>query len=135
MAKRKTMKKNSAITLKNRIFGNIIFHGTLKEIANSKLNAVAAFKINRLIKLIDTKSEDYQEIRIKLCKELGEESDDKQRFSFPDEKNREKFVKEMEELGKLDIKLDIEKIKFPESIELTPIQIGTIEDLFTFDES
>lgn len=135
MTKRKTPKKNSIITFKNGLFGNPTFHGTLRDVANSKLHAVTAFKINKLVKAIRAKTTDYEEIRTKLCNELGEETEDKKGFTFPDEKNREKFSKEMDELDDLDIKIDIEKIKFPNSIELTPLQIGTIEDLFTFDES
>lgn len=131
---RKQTKKNDVIMLKNGLFGNPTFHGILREVANSKLHVVTAFKINKLIKLINTKAEDYQEIRTKLCKELGEETEDKKGFTFPDEKNREKFSKEMDELDKLDIKLDFEKINFPNSIELTPAQIDTIEGLFVFDE-
>ena len=128
-------KQNNAITLKNGLFGNQTFHGALMEVSNSKLKAVTAFRINNLMKIVKTKAEDYQEIRVRLCKELGEETEDKKGYTFKDEKNRDKFEKEMDELDNLDIKIDLEKIKFPESIELTPIQIGTIEDLFTFDES
>ncbi len=134
MTKRKSTKKNDTIILKNGLFGNPTFHGALREIANSKLHAVTAFKINKLVKAIRVKITDYEEIRTKLCKELGEETEDKKGFSFPDKKNRDKFEKEMDELDSLDIKFDIEKIKFPNSIELTPIQIGAIEDLFIFDE-
>lgn len=134
MTKRKSTKKNDTIMLKNGLFGHPAFHEALKEIANSRLNAVTAFKINRLVKSINTKTQDFQEIRIKLCKELGKESENKETFTFPDEKNREKFSKEMKELGELNINLDLEKIKFPKSIELTPNQIGFIEDLFIFDE-
>ena len=134
MAKRNNKKQNNAITLKNGLFGNPAFIGTLREVANSKMHAVAASRINTLIKLMKTKSEDYQEIKIKFCKELGEETKDKKGYSFPDEKNREEFLKEMDDLDNLDIKIDIEKIKFPDSIDITPIQSGLIEDLFIFEE-
>lgn len=133
--KNKKQNKNGTITIKNGLFGSSIFSSTMGEVSNSKLHAVTAFRINNLMKIVKAKAQDYQEIRVRLCKELGEETEDKKGYSFPDEKNRDKFEKEMDELDNLDIKIDVEKIKFPTSIELTSIQAGLIEDLFTFDES
>ncbi len=133
MGKKKQVPKKETIVFKNEIFANKHFHKAIEEIGNSKLKAVDSFRINKLIKEIRSKNDDYEKVRKQKLSEYGEEDKKKGMYDFPDKEKREEFAKEMDDLGAIFVPIDLEKVKLPPSIELTVFQVGAIEDLFEFE--
>ena len=88
-----------------------------------------AYWFNRFVKKIGPAQEDWEEIRIKLIKKYGEEQEDGS-FSVSKERVPE-FQTALQEI--MDIEFEIEginKIKFPDDLKLSPIEISLMEQVF-----
>ncbi len=88
-----------------------------------------AYWFNRFVKKIGAAQEHWEEIRVKLVKKHGEEQDDGS-VTIP-EKQVPEFQNALNEI--MDIEFEIEginKIKFPDELKLSPIEIGLVEEVF-----
>ena len=88
-----------------------------------------AYWFNRFVKKIGDAQEHWEEIRVKLVKKYGEEQDDGS-VIIPEEQVPE-FQNALNEI--MDIEFEIEginKIKFPDELKLSPIEIGLVEEVF-----
>ena len=88
-----------------------------------------AYWFNRFVKKIGDAQEHWEEIRVKLVKKHGEEQDDGSHI-IP-EKQVPEFQNALNEI--MDIEFEIEginKIKFPDELKLSPIEIGLVEEVF-----
>ncbi len=119
--------------IKNSIFLNPHLRPALDAIGNSKLKAVEALKVHKVIKEVLSNKDDFEATKAKVISDNnGELSKEESRYKFPDDESEEKVNSEILEMGESSIDLSSEKIKLPESIELTVNQVGAVSDLFEF---
>ena len=91
---------------------------------NKELEITTAFKLSKLLKVVDKELKDLEDFRLKLIKKYGEQDKDKNAFSVKDNKQADFYA----EFGKLlDTTVDITFTKIPISdigdIKITPRQL------------
>ena len=88
-----------------------------------------AYWFNRFVKKIRSAQEDYEDVRIKLIKKYGKK-DDEGNMKVDKERIPE-FSIDLGELMDEEFEIEgIKKIKFPDGIKLSPIEIGLVEEVF-----
>ena len=88
-----------------------------------------AYWFNRFVKKIRSAQEDYEDVRIKLIKKYGKEDDEGN--TKVDKEHVSEFSTDLGELMDEEFEIEgIKKIKFPDGIKLSPIEIGLVEEVF-----
>ena len=88
-----------------------------------------AYWFNRFVKKIRSAQEDYEDVRIKLIKKYGKEDDEGN--TKVDKEHVSEFSTDLGELMGEEFEIEgIKKIKFPDGIKLSPIEIGLVEEVF-----
>ncbi len=116
---------------KNGVFMNSKFMETLVKCNEFEdFPPKDAYWFNRFVKKIGAAQEHWDEARIKLIKKYGEEEQDDGSMTVPKE-NVDEFTNALSEI--MDIEFEIEginKIKFPDELKLSPVEIGLVEEVF-----
>lgn len=126
-----------AITLKNVVFTNEKFMETIKEINESKdLAPKDSYNFFLLVQEIENYIKAFESTRIKLVQKYGTENEEKTEkegvsYSFTPE-NMEVFSADFNELLNQTFDLQFEKIKYPETLVLSPSQLAATKDIFDF---
>lgn len=121
------------IKIKNEIFENRIFIDTVRKINDSEdLTAKDSYWFNRFSKELSQRMADYEDIRNKLLRKYGHESLEAPGSFTIEKENTVDFLKESGELGSEIITIELERIVYPENLNLTPNQIGVMENIFDF---
>jgi len=118
---------------------------SLTILLKTKLPGVAAFRLTKITKAIETETIPAQEVRMKIVQKHGLEVDQKagvlktEEFAKKHEKDPDKikaFWDEWNELMLTEVKLDIKKlnVKCLESIEIESEVLMPLEDLFFEEE-
>ena len=115
---------------KNAIFMNEKFMETLKKCNEFEdWPPKDAYWFNRFVKKIGAAQEDWEEIRVKLIKKFGEEDDDGS--TAVSKEHIPEFTKALNEIMAIEFELEnFKKIKFPDGLKLSPIEIGLVEEVF-----
>lgn len=98
----------------------------LNKICNIELPAVESFKVVKLVGEIESHINNYNTQRNKLLKKYGDTEDDTTFSIRPEE--CEDFMKEINELGEIEIDLDFEKIKLPKDLAIKASDIVNMTD-------
>ncbi|MFR7590204.1 MAG: hypothetical protein ACLUVC_02075 [Longibaculum sp.] len=115
---------------------------TLRILGNAKgLSSVVAYRISKNIKAINKEVAFYEESRIKLLEEHSHKDDEGKAIIFDNtydiiDGHMEIVNKELDELRKEEVELDIKKINVEDidKAELSPFELGTLEFMFDFKE-
>ena len=105
---------------------------------SDKLTVLDAYRINRLIKQLQSLSEEYIELKTNLLKKFGNPDSGKEqsgeKIYTVEEKNQKEFSKEMNDLLNIEHDLEIEKLSFPSKIDegITVIDIDILNIFFDF---
>ena len=127
--------------IKNVIFENKQYYDTMNKIHTSdKLTVLDAYRINRLIKQLQSLSDEYIELKTNLLKKFGKPDSDsgkeqsEEKIYTVEPKNQKEFTKEMNDLLNIEHDLEIEKLSFPSKIDegITVIDIDILNIFFDF---
>ena len=94
------------ITLKEAIESD----SQLKNILEVKLPIKIAYKLNKLAKKLQAETAGYNELRVKLVKELGEKTDEKTDIWQVKTENLQEFSDKINELFKTEVEIDFEPL-------------------------
>lgn len=121
------------IRLKNEVFGRNDFYNTLKKINESDaMNAKDAYWFNRFFKELRERIVDYEEIKGKLLNKYGSANEDNPTmFTIPKD-NIQQYSDEISSLNEQVVKIEMDRIVYPENIQLSPEQMSLTEDIFDF---
>ena len=115
---------------KNAVFMNEKFMETL-----TKCNTFEdwppkdAYWFNRFVKKMGSAQEDWNDVRIKLIKKFGDEDDEGN--TKVAEVHVQAFSTALGEIMEEEFEIEgIDKIKFPSELKLSPIEIGSVEEVF-----
>ena len=89
-----------------------------------------AFKVGKIIKVLDSEYTVFEESKKKLFEKHGEENIEKNLEVKPE--NMKVFTKELNELLSIEVDIDIEKIKLEdlgEEVKLSPIDASNLDIL------
>ena len=90
-----------------------------------------AYWFNRFVKKMGSAQEDYNDVRIKLIKKYGEE--DKDGNTKVAEVHVQAFTTALGELMAEEFEIEgINKMKFPDGLKLSPVEIGQMDEIFDF---
>lgn len=116
---------------------------TLRTLGNTKgLSSVVAYRISKNIKAVSKEIEDYEESRKKLLEEHSNKDDEGNAIIKDDntydviDGHMEIINKELDELRKEEVELDIKKINIfdIDKAGLSPFELETIEFMINFEE-
>ena len=105
---------------------------TLEKLASLSLPIKVAYRVSKLLSKVSSEFKDFEDSRIKLIRKFGTEKDDGN--IEVSEENKVKFFAEMNELLNEEVELSfapLELNSFPESCELSPAEMTTLELFFT----
>ena len=115
---------------KNAVFMNEKFMETL-----TKCNTFEdwppkdAYWFNRFVKKMGSAQEDWNDVRVKLIKKFGDEDDEGN--TKVAEVHIQAFSTALGEIMEEEFEIEgIDKIKFPSELKLSPIEIGSVEEVF-----
>lgn len=118
--------------LKNTIFVNG-FVPALGSLLGEKLPGRTAYKIARFAKEVSEKNKVYEDARIALVKQYGEEDKEKN-FKVLD-KNLEVFTKELNDIQAIEEDYSLkEKIQLPKDIKISPRELIALEDVVSVED-
>ena len=129
--------------IQNALFENKQYIETMQKIHTSdKLTVLDAYRINRLIKQLQSLSDEYIELKTNLLKKFGKPDSDsdsgkeqsEEKIYTVEPKNQKEFTKEMNDLLNIEHDLEIEKLSFPSKIDegITVIDIDILNIFFDF---
>lgn len=105
------------ITIKNELFEISQYFKTMQKIHTSdKLSVMDAYRINRLVKQVNSLNEEYSELKKSLLEKFGKPVEGQPDQVEISAENREEFSKEMTDLMSIEHSLDIAKLPFPKKI-------------------
>ena len=115
---------------KNAVFANEKFMETLVKCNTfEEWPPKDAYWFNRFVKKMGSAQEDYDDVRVKLIKKHGEEDEDGNTTIIKE--NMEAFTTDFNEILSEEFEIEgIKKIKFPDDLKLSPVEIGLIEEVF-----
>lgn len=119
------------IKLTNKVFNNLNFVETIQKIYRTELPAKDSYRLYKVLKILTERSKEYDEIKLKLLNETGNRSSEDE-WQFDSKDNAERFKKEFDELLSIEFDLTEEKIKYPESLSLSPYEMELVEDIFDY---
>ncbi len=122
------------IKVKNEIFNNLEFIKTVKKIYRQELPAKDSYKLLNILKELTVKSDNYNTIKNKILEETGYPSKEENNWQFESDDKFNKFQKQFNDLLDVEIVLQIDKIKCPESLLLSPYEMQLLEDFFDYGE-
>lgn len=122
------------IKVKNEIFNNLEFIKTVKKIYRQELPAKDSYKLLNILKELTVKSDNYNTIKNKILEETGYPSKEENNWQFESDEKFNKFQKQFNDLLDVEIVLQIDKIKCPESLLLSPYEMQLLEDFFDYGE-
>ena len=116
---------------KNAVFLNDKFMETIVKCNEFEdWDAKPAYWFNKFVKKMSKAQEDYNDIRVKLVKKFADEPD-KEGNTKVAEVHVQAFTTGMGELMEEEFELEgINKIKFPEGLKLSPIEMGLVDEIF-----
>lgn len=105
------------ITVKNEIFEIEQYFVAMQKMHGSdQLSVMDAYRINRLMKKLDSLNEEYAELKKGLLLKFGTPTEDNpNQIRIPEEK-AEEFSEEMENLLGIEHSLDMPKLPFPKKL-------------------
>lgn len=112
-----------------------IGYAALQQVGSEKLPIKLSFTLQRNMRLLAPEAEGYEKSRVALIKTKYGVEQKNGNFSVPP-KNMEAFQKEMDELGKSEIELDIKTIAIDqaEALQISPVQFDALEWMFVENE-
>ena len=113
----------------NNIFENTQYLKTFTKINDLDLHITDAFRINRLVKILDELSVEYGELKKILTDKYGTVDGDDIRI---EKENIKEFSEEYGELLKIEHDLEMELLPIPKSMEenVSPADLNVIEKFF-----
>ena len=122
------------IKVKNEIFNDSDFYEAIRKInAYDGFSMKDAYQMNVLTKELISKATDFEQMRVKLLDKYGTKDEKNNVYTFEKE-GAEKFRENLKELLDIQIKLNVNKIKIPMDLKLSPSQLRSIESLFDFSD-
>tara|TARA_B100000029_G_C17422019_1_gene904685 strand:+ start:652 stop:1044 length:393 start_codon:yes stop_codon:yes gene_type:complete len=121
------------IEIKNVVFEDQLFASTMTKVNESPMAVKDAYWFNRIIKEVQKYGKDYIETKDKLIKEYGAETqpDDIKEGSVQIDPDRMvEFQEKLQELLDITFEIPFDKRKFPETLDLSPSELGSVELLF-----
>ena len=115
---------------KNAVFMNEKFMETIVKCNEyTGWEPKSAYWFNRFVKKMGSCQQDYEDIRIKLIKKFAE--DPEAENIKVGQVHVQAFSTELGELLDEEFEVDgINKIKFPEGLQLSPIEMGLVDEIF-----
>lgn len=102
---------------------------TLQKLADENFSIKTLYKISKLLQRLEKEISFFNSERNKIIKELCEKEDDT-KFKIP-EKNKEEVNRRLQELGDLDVDLDIKPIQLDinENVRLSYVDLVVLEGM------
>lgn len=119
--------------MKLKYFQIVQTREALDKLSKTKIKIKEAVEVARLIKKISQDLEIYEKQRIELCEKFGTKDEQKNIFTFSDEK-LPKFIESMDELGEIETENDYVKVKINSDIELEAADVIKLENIVDFGE-
>ncbi len=115
---------------KNVVFMNEKFMETIRKCNEyEKWPPKDAYWFNRFIKKMAAAQVEWNDIRNELVKKHGKEGD--KGITTIEKENVELFQTDLNKVASEEFEIEgIDKIKFPDGLTLSPIEIGMLEDVF-----
>jgi len=109
----------------------------LAKLADKELNVRISYRLGKLLKVIGKELQELETNRIKLIKKYGTPKDDakgQQEYKIEDD-NKDKFIKDFNELLQEEIKVDFSPICLDQlkDIKLTPVDVMRLEGIIIID--
>lgn len=122
------------IKFTNTIFNNEGFMKTLEKInSSSELPAKVAYQFFRMSKALDERNQAFQSVRLKLLEKYGTKDETTGNFQVEGE-SLDTFKTEFDDLITEEFELEFSKIKYVESLNLSPIEMFAVENIFDYSE-
>lgn len=121
-------------------FFNPNFKSSITKLLNHPFSVKTTLKLVKLTKKLEAEEaiiNDVYRKKLELYTELddGKVKTDNNGYIFKSKEDKEKFLKEVDELFGSLVNIDIEKIDLSnEDIKLSPMELVSIEDIVTFGE-
>ena len=122
-----------AIEIRNTVFEDQLFASTMTKVNESPMGVKDAYWFNRIIKEVQKYGKDYIETKDKLIKEYGAETqpDNLEEGKVQIDPDRMvEFQEKVQELLDITFEIPFDKRKFPETLDLSPSELGSVELLF-----
>src|SRR6266849_2778635 len=105
----------------------------LYRLANLKLPIKKAYTITKLINKLEVELNNFNKLHIQLIEKYGDKDHFNGVTTVKDE-NKEDFTKEYEELGNVEVTIDLNKIELSEDLEISPLDLLLLEPFTTVKE-
>lgn len=115
------------VKYKNVIFTNG-YDKALNKLADQPIGIAKEWVLAKFVKQFVEKNKIFEEQRVKIAKKYGKLSKDGQQYSF-EGKNRELFLKELQQLLDIEETYDVEEIKVEEGMGLSTNELILLEDI------
>ena len=103
--------------IRNTLFENKQYFETIGKIHSSdQLSVMDAYRINRLVKILNELNTEYSELKKKLLDQFGTPGEEEGQFAIEGDQ-REPFTKEMNDLLNIEHDLETEMLAFPSKLE------------------
>ena len=103
--------------IQNTLFENKQYVETITKIHKSdQLSVMDAYRINRLVKKLYELNTEYLQLKHRIIEQYGTPKEDNTTFEI-EEEQREPFMKEFQELLKIEHDLEMEMLSFPNKLE------------------
>ena len=122
-----------AIEIRITVFEDQLFASTMTKVNESPMGVKDAYWFNRIIKEVQKYGKDYIETKDKLIKEYGAETqpDNIEEGKVQIDPDRMvEFQEKVQELLDITFEIPFDKRKFPETLDLSPSELGSVELLF-----
>ena len=122
-----------AIEIRNTVFEDQLFASTMTKVNESPMGVKDAYCFNRIIKEVQKYGKDYIETKDKLIKEYGAETqpDNIEEGKVQIDPDRMvEFQEKVQELLDITFEIPFDKRKFPETLDLSPSELGSVELMF-----
>lgn len=121
------------IKIKNEMFNNVEFLETVKKIYRTELPAKDSYRLMKILKALNERSREYDEIKNKVVNECGYETEEGQ-WKFKTDEDFQRFQTQFNELLDIDVELFTDKIPCPNGLVLSPFEMELMEDILDYGE-
>lgn len=105
---------------------------SLGQLVNEKLPIKIAYRVSKLLPILQKEFKEAEDFRLKLINKYGTEGEDGNISVNPE--NMEQFITELNELYSEEISFEFEPISveaLPDDISLTALQLANLSDFFS----